>query len=146
MTTNFESASALDVTKQIRLRNPGTRILNVCMPTWKFYHNPKCSKSREALSLLEVDGVDFQMIEYLKSPLTREELLNLMGELSGPVSSLVRTKEDDFIKAPFDVNSVEEVALHLSQKPRLMERPILQGKGSAVVGRPLENFKDLLKR
>jgi arsenate reductase len=114
--------------------------------SFKFYHNPQCSKSREALSLLETEGVDFQTIEYLKTPLSSEALLEVIGQLSGPLSSLVRTKEADFTNAPFDLNSAEEISMRLSEKPHLMERPILQGKGHAVIGRPLENFKELLKR
>jgi arsenate reductase len=115
------------------------------MSFWKFYHNPKCSKSREALALLETQSVNFQIVEYIKDPMTSTELLELIGQLSGAVSALVRTKEADFIAAPFDVNSAEEVALHLSKKPHLMERPVLQGKGHAVIGRPLENIEALLK-
>jgi len=115
------------------------------MSQWKFYHNPQCSKSREALSLLEAQGADIQVIEYLKTPQTFEELIQLIGQLDTPASSLVRVKEDDFVKTPFDVNSAEEVARQLSIKPRLMERPILQGKGRAVIGRPLEKIEALLK-
>lgn len=114
------------------------------MSQWKFYYNPQCSKCREALALLETHSVDFQPIEYLKTPLTAEELNELIGQLSDPVSTLVRVKESEFVEAPFDVNSVEEVALQLSVKPRLMERPILQGNGKAVIGRPVEKIEALL--
>ncbi|UOF00109.1 ArsC/Spx/MgsR family protein [Bdellovibrio reynosensis] len=114
------------------------------MNQWKLYHNPNCSKSREALTLLETTGVNFHIINYIKNPLTQEELTGLISELNCSLSSLVRTKEHDFTEAPFDVNSAEEVAYRLSKEPHLMERPILQGKGVAVIGRPLENFKVLL--
>lgn len=115
------------------------------MSTWKFYHNPQCSKSREALNLLETQAVDFQIIDYQKNPLSIEELRELITQLKTPASSLVRVKENDFTDAPFDVNSAEEVARQLSKKPRLMERPILQGKGQAAIGRPLEKIEALLK-
>jgi arsenate reductase len=115
------------------------------MPTWKFYHNPHCSKSREALSLLKTQDADFQIIDYLKTPLSTQELKEMIGQLDVPVSSLVRVKENDFTNAPFNVNSADEVAQQLSKKPHLMERPVLQGKGRAVIGRPLENFEALLK-
>jgi Arsenate reductase and related proteins, glutaredoxin family len=111
---------------------------------WKFYHNPNCSKSREALSLLQSKSLDFQLIEYLKTPLSSSELRELIVQLSTPVSSLVRIKEADFISAPFDVYSLEEVVHHLSEKPHLMERPILQGNGRAAIGRPMENIAALL--
>lgn len=115
------------------------------MIQWKFYHNPKCSKSREALELLKEQGANFQIIEYLKTPLTSKELTQLIAELDAPVASLVRTKEKDFTEAAFDVNSQSVVIQQLTQKPHLMERPILQGNGRATIGRPLENFEVLLK-
>ena len=114
--------------------------------TWKFYHNPQCSKSREALSFLQAQGVEFQTIEYLKNPLTSEELRVLISQLNSPLSSLVRTKESDFVAAPFDLNSVDAVVTGLASSPRLMERPILQGQGKATIGRPLENFLSLLSK
>ncbi|MBO9667882.1 MAG: arsenate reductase family protein [Bdellovibrio sp.] len=115
------------------------------MTSWKFYHNPKCSKSREALALLDAEAVDFKIVEYVKDPLTVAELKELIGQLNGPLEALVRTKEADFTTAPFDVNSPEEVASQLAAKPHLMERPVLQGKGHAAIGRPLENIKALLQ-
>ncbi|MFM6929824.1 MAG: ArsC/Spx/MgsR family protein [Bdellovibrio sp.] len=115
------------------------------MSQWKLYHNPQCSKSREALQLLEAQELDFQVVEYLKNPLSVNELKELIGQMKDPVSSLVRVKEVEFVENPFDVSSVDEVAQHLSLKPRLMERPLLQGNGRAVIGRPLENFTELLK-
>ncbi|WII72143.1 arsenate reductase family protein [Bdellovibrio sp. 22V] len=114
------------------------------MSAWTFYHNPNCSKSREAFALLKEKGVDFKVVEYLKTPLSRAELQELANQLTTPVSSLVRTKEDDYIQTPFDVNSVGEVIAHLEKYPRLMERPILQGNGRAVIGRPTENILTIL--
>ncbi len=113
--------------------------------TWKFYHNPQCSKCREALAWLETESIDFQAIEYIKNPLTVDELQALIKQLNIPMSALVRVKDPDFVSSPFDVNSAAEVALRLSEKPHLMERPVLQGQGRATVGRPLENMKALIK-
>jgi arsenate reductase len=113
--------------------------------SWKFYHNPNCSKSREALAFLETEAVDFKTVEYIKNPLSHQELRELIGQLTSPLSALVRMKDADFTSAPFDVNSPEEVALQLSKKPQLMERPVLQGKGQAAIGRPLDNIKALLR-
>ncbi|QLY25765.1 ArsC/Spx/MgsR family protein [Bdellovibrio sp. KM01] len=116
------------------------------MSSWKFYHNPHCSKSREALAFLEAEAVDFKTVEYIKNPPSRGEFRELIAQMTGPLSAMVRTKDVEFTAAPFDVNSAEEVALRLSEKPQLMERPVLQGKGKAVVGRPLENIKELIKK
>lgn len=115
------------------------------MSSWKFYHNPQCSKSREALAMLQDRAIDIEVVEYLKTPLSVEELKQLISQLADPVSSLVRVKEVEFTEAPFDVNSAEEVAKHLSKIPRLLERPILQGHGRAAIGRPLEKIEALLK-
>jgi arsenate reductase len=115
------------------------------MQKWKFYHNSQCSKSREALEFLNSQGLDIQVIEYRKTPLTKEELAELIQQLDTPVSTLVRVKEKEFSAAPFDTNSAEEVAKYLIKFPVLMERPILQGKGLAVIGRPLEKIMALLK-
>lgn len=114
------------------------------MKLWTLYHNPQCSKSREALELLKNSNVDFHIIEYLKTPLSADDLTQLLSQLDTPTASLVRVKESEYVEAPFDVNSKEEVVRHLSAKPRLMERPILQGNGRAVIGRPLEKIEGLL--
>jgi arsenate reductase len=114
--------------------------------TWKFYHNPQCSKSREALEFLRTQGIDFQTIEYLKTPPSPEELRVLISQLDSSLSSLVRVKESDFVAAPFDVNSTDEVVVGLTANLRLMERPVLQGHGKATIGRPLEKFLQLLTK
>ena len=110
------------------------------MSQWTLYYNPQCSKCREALSLLETHALDFQTVEYLKNPLNAAGLKELMNELIDPVSSLVRVKEREFTEAPFNVNSIDEIAQHLAQKPHLMERPILRGNRRAVIGRPVEKL------
>lgn len=114
------------------------------MPKWKLYHNPQCSKSRDALNLLVSKGMDFQTVEYLKTPLSREELTELIPQLDTPIASLVRQNEAEFQEAPFDVNSIETVASMLAERPRLMERPILQGNGKAIIARPVDKLKDLI--
>ena len=109
------------------------------------YHNPQCSKSCEAVALLESQGVSFQVIEYLKHSPSEQELRDLISLLDTPVSSLVRVKEKEYLASPFDVNSVDEVVRHLAQSPRLMERPVVVREDIAVIGRPVEKIKDLLK-
>ncbi|WP_413291831.1 ArsC/Spx/MgsR family protein [Bdellovibrio sp. HCB185ZH] len=116
------------------------------MSSWKFYHNPNCSKSREALAFLESEAVAVQIVDYIQKPLRKEEIQEMISQLEGPLSMLVRTKDADFTAAPFDVNSPEEIATRLSERPHLMERPILWGNGKATIGRPLDNIKALLKK
>ncbi|UXR65452.1 arsenate reductase family protein [Bdellovibrio bacteriovorus] len=114
------------------------------MSSWIIYHNPKCSKSREALVLLQAQAIDAKVIEYLKEPLSESELLELQIKLGTEASALVRTKEDDYQAAPFDVTSVDLVAKKLAANPRLMERPVVVKGAVAVIGRPVENLNKLL--
>ena len=114
------------------------------MAIWTLYHNPQCSKSREALKLIESSGVTFTVVEYLKTPLTREELRLLIHNLKSPLSELVRVKEAEFQENPFDINSEELVIEHLAKTPRLLERPLLWGPQGVVIGRPTERITEAL--
>lgn len=114
------------------------------MNKWTIYHNPHCSKSREALSLLQANEIEPRVVEYLKQNPTEKELKDLVAKLDGPVSALVRTKEDEYKDLNFDINSVEEVIKNLAKHPRLIERPIVIKDDIAVIGRPVENIKKLL--
>nr|BFD65386.1 arsenate reductase (glutaredoxin) [Bdellovibrio sp. HAGR004] len=114
------------------------------MSSWIIYHNPKCSKSREVLALLQSQSVDAKVVEYLKEPLSESELLELQNKLGAEAPALVRTKEEDFQAAPFDVNSAEVVAQKLAANPKLMERPVVVKGPVAVVARPTENLNKLL--
>jgi arsenate reductase len=116
------------------------------MTLWRLYHNPKCSKSREALRVLEDSGVTFEVIECLQTPPTQGELKQLIAHLRGPVSELVRSKEAEFLSSPFDVNAADLVADRLAKSPGLLERPILWGPAGAIVGRPVERISQLLSQ
>ncbi len=115
------------------------------MKPFKLYHNPQCSKSREALQMVRDAGVECEIIEYLKTPPTEEELKHLIHELKSPLSELVRTKEAEFQADPFDTSSEDQVAKWIAKTPRLLERPILRGPHGTVIGRPLERIAELLK-
>lgn len=113
------------------------------MSQYIIYHNPKCSKSREALAFLKGKGVEVRVVEYLKEPLSKEELKSLIAILQGPISALVRTKEDLYQKLKFDIESKELVAKYLEEYPQLMERPIVIKGSLAIIARPtsvLEGF------
>ena len=114
------------------------------MSVWKIYHNPKCSKSRQTLELLKQNGIEPQVIEYLKNSLDESTLLEIIDALDVPVSQLVRTKEAQYKETPFDINSVESVVSNLTINPILMERPVVLKESQAVLGRPPENIKKLL--
>jgi len=114
------------------------------MNEWSIYHNPNCSKSRQALEWLRQNGIDPLVIEYIHSPPSESELMSLMEKLNSPPSALVRLKEDEFQKSPFDLKSAQEIAKHLATKPQLLERPIVVRGQRAVIGRPLENLHKLV--
>lgn len=113
------------------------------MAHWKIYHNPKCSKSREALALLQERGIQPEVVEYIKTPPTEKELRELITKLGGLTPALVRTKEELYQELGFDVNSVDTVIENLVKHPKLLERPIVVKDKTAVIGRPVENIEKL---
>ena len=76
----------------------------------KIYHNPRCSKSRETLALLQDKGQQPEVIEYLKDAPTAGDLLEIIDILEGEPASLVRTKEDRYRELKFDLTSKETIA------------------------------------
>lgn len=115
------------------------------MENWTLYHNPMCSKSREALRRLQEKGIEPQVIEYLNQPLTEEALRKLISRLTEPPSALVRVREEQYKSKPFDLSSVDEIVRHLALHPRLLERPIVTKGETAVIGRPVEKLDALFE-
>ena len=112
----------------------------------KLYHNPRCSKSREAKKLLEENNESFTVIEYLQSPLSVSELRDLCTLLGISPSSLLRTKEKEYeelVKKEGEPSD-EQVLIWMSEHPALMERPILVHNNKAVVARPAKRVLELL--
>ncbi len=105
------------------------------------YHNPRCSKSRATLALLEKYGATFRVVEYLKNPPTRKELSTILSMLNINARSLLRTKESLYKSRGLDDKSLSEKDLIsvIIKNPILMERPIVVANGKAVIGRPPEN-------
>jgi arsenate reductase len=110
------------------------------------YHNPNCSKSRGAKEILEARGADFELIEYLETPLEASEIERLLGLLGGEPADLVR-KDSHFkelgLKAD-DYQSAEAVAALLTEHPRLMQRPVAVRGDRALIARPSELVESLL--
>ena len=101
------------------------------------YHNPRCSKSREALNLLEENGETIEVINYLETPPSREELAQLIALLKIKPIELVRTQENDW-KAHFKGKNISDSDIidAMVQFPKLIERPIAIKGSRAVIGRP----------
>ncbi|NKF21270.1 arsenate reductase (glutaredoxin) [Solimonas marina] len=110
-------------------------------------HNPRCSKSRETLKLLQSHGVELPVIEYLQQPLSKAELREVCKLLGVKPLQIVRTKEALFDELGLtqdngysDAQWIDVLASH----PKLMERPIVVYRGRAAIGRPPENVLSLL--
>ena len=110
------------------------------------YHNPRCSKSRQALALLEKRGIRPKIVEYLVTPPTEAELKQLLKLLGITPRELLRTKEEEYKKAKLDKPEVSdaEIIRALIKYPRLMERPIVVSGNKAALGRPPENVLKIL--
>ncbi|MCB0391958.1 MAG: arsenate reductase (glutaredoxin) [Bdellovibrionales bacterium] len=108
------------------------------------FHNPKCSKSRETLELLKSNKIQPEIIEYLKTPLNKDKLLQLMALYKGDVRDFVRTKEDLFKELRPTITNKEEIATLLEKHPKLMERPLVVTSDRAAFGRPPEKVLELL--
>lgn len=110
------------------------------------YHNPRCSKSREALALLQAKGVEPEVRLYLEQPLTAAELKALLGKLGIKPRELLRKGEAAYKELNLNDDTLKDAALikAMVENPKLIERPIgVKGK-TAIVGRPPENLLALL--
>jgi arsenate reductase len=114
------------------------------MGTLTFYHNPKCSKSRTALAMLEERGLKPRIVEYLKTPLSAQELASLIAKLGMPAQQLVR-KGEEIYKSRYAGRSLTDAEWiqAMAEHPILIERPILVQGAKAVIGRPPENVTKL---
>jgi len=112
------------------------------------YHNPRCSKSRQTLEIIQSRGVSPTIIEYLATPPDADTLLQISALLGKPLAELLRRGETEFRDAGDDVPLADESALAawLNENPKVLERPIVvdDEKGRAVIGRPPENVLSLL--
>jgi arsenate reductase (glutaredoxin) len=110
------------------------------------YHNPRCSKSRQTLALLEERGIKPKVIEYLVTPPTEAELKRLLKLLGRSPRELLRRKEEEYARAGLgrpDVTDAEIVRA-MVKYPRLIERPIVVSGSKAELGRPPENVLKII--
>ena len=110
------------------------------------FHNPRCSKSRGALELLEARGLSPQIVRYLETPPSAAELKDLLGKLGMTARQLLRTGEDEYRALGLDDSQLSEAQLiqAMVEHPKLIERPILVVGDKAVVGRPPEKVLEIL--
>ncbi|MBW3694388.1 arsenate reductase (glutaredoxin) [Vibrio sp. T187] len=111
------------------------------------YHNPRCSKSRQTLAVLEENGVTPEVVKYLETPLTVDELKTLYSQLGfDSVRDMMRTKEADYKEANLGDASVtdEQLFAAMADNPKLFERPVVVANGKAKIGRPPEQVLEIL--
>ena len=109
------------------------------------WHNPRCSKSRAAATLLEEKGIEAEVVRYLDEELTVERLKELLSMLGIEPRELMRTKEAIYRELKLkEEQDPEKLIEAMVAHPRLIERPIVIKDNKAVIGRPIEKVVDLL--
>ena len=110
------------------------------------YHNPKCSKSRQTLEFLDKQGITPDIIEYLKSPPTAEQLQVILAQLGLVPRDLMRKKEDIYAECELDNPSLIDVELFnfMIKHLILIERPIIISNSNGAIGRPPEQVLEIL--
>ena len=110
------------------------------------YHNPRCSKSRGALELLEARGLTPTIVRYLETPPDAAQLRDLLGKLGLVARDLLRTGEDEYKTLNLADSSLsdEQLIAAMAAHPKLIERPILIVGDKAVIGRPPEKVLEIL--
>lgn len=112
----------------------------------KIYHNPRCSKSRQALQLLHEHGVEPEVIEYLKSPPDKDTLKKILHQLQLSPRDLMRHKEQEYKDNHLDDPSLSEGELieAMVKHPKLIERPVVITDKGIAIGRPPESVLEVL--
>ena len=110
------------------------------------YHNPRCTKSRQTLELLRRQGLEPNIIEYLKNPPGESELTGILASLGMAPRGLMRKKEEAYKANGLDAPGLsdEQLVAAMIEHPVLIERPIVLANGRAAIGRPPENVLEII--
>lgn len=110
------------------------------------WHNPRCSKSRNALNLLEEKNIDANVVKYLDETPSKDELKDILSKLNMTAQELMRKGEDVYKELDLKNETNEEKLLDaMIENPKLIERPVIIRGNKAVIARPIENLEELLK-
>ncbi len=111
----------------------------------QIYHNPRCSKSRQTLKLLEEQGIEATVIKYLETPPDRAELSHILDLLGLEPRELMRKKENEYKTLGLDDPGLsrDQLIKAMVEHPKLIERPIVVKDGKAALGRPPEQVLEL---
>jgi len=107
------------------------------------YHNPRCSKSRQTLALIEEHNQEVTVVEYLKTPLSEQDIKSLLAALSVSPIEMMRTKEAEFKEQNLKGADDNSLITAMVNTPKLIERPIVVNGNKAIIGRPPENVLTL---
>ena len=110
----------------------------------QLFHNPRCSKSRATLALLESEGLEPHIVEYLKEPPSLQTLKDLHRALGCDTIEMVRAQESIFDELGLTDADDETLLRAVTEHPILLQRPIVLNRGRAAIGRPPENVLDIL--
>lgn len=116
------------------------------MATFTIYHNPRCSKSRQTLEILNNNGIEADIVEYLKTPPNKAQIKNILKALDLEPQDIMRKKEAEYKQAGLDKPNLsrdEQIDLMIAN-PKVIERPIVVKGDKAVIGRPPENVQELI--
>jgi len=110
----------------------------------KIWHNNRCSKSRNAFNYLKDKNIEFEVVEYLKEGVSKEQLQDVLSRLNMKPSDLIRKKEAIYKELGLKDASEDELLNAMVQNPKLIERPIVDNGKVAVVARPLEEIEKVI--
>ena len=116
------------------------------MSDFIIYHNPRCSKSRQTLEILNQQDVDTEIVLYLENPPSAEEVATILQKLGLSSRDIIRKGEEEYKLLNIKDQSLTENELisFMSENPKLIERPIVVKDDKAIIGRPPENVLSLL--
>lgn len=112
----------------------------------RIFHNPRCSKSRATLALLQAHNIEHEVVEYLRDSPSRAELAQLLKKLGGRAADIVRFNEPEFAQTGLAKDADDAALLAaIEQYPKLLQRPIVEHGGRARIGRPPEAVLELFE-
>ncbi|MBN2610945.1 MAG: hypothetical protein JXB00_05270 [Bacteroidales bacterium] len=112
----------------------------------KIYHNPRCRKSREGLQYLNDKKLEFEVVDYLKDLFSKDDLKKILMKLNKKPEEIIRTQEEYYRKELKGKKfTYEEWIEILAENPKLIQRPIVEGKYKAVIAQPPEKADEVLK-
>jgi arsenate reductase len=114
------------------------------MSDYTLIHNPKCSKSRQTLEILESKGIKPRILLYLEEDLNEKLLKKVFKALEVSPSECLRKKEDDFLNSNIDLSNEQSIIEAIIRYPKILERPIFICGDRAVIGRPPENVLSII--